>query len=293
MSGTLTVSRTGFPVLVQDLGRPGLAAIGVGGSGAVDRGALTLGNRLLANPATSAGLEITLGGLEATIGGTQTLALTGAVAPASLDGRPVPFAAPFAALHGQRLVLGVPPLGLRTYLSVRGGINVDPVLGSRSTDVLSGVGPQPLTAGSTVPVGDPACTGFPCLDVAPVPPPAEMLTLGVDLGPRHDWFDDPLRLARRPWTVSSQSNRVGIRLEGQPLARSSAYLGRELPSEGVVLGAVQVPSSGMPVVFLADHPVTGGYPVIGVVRSSDLDRAAQARPGQTVRFHVHECRSNR
>ncbi|MEO6789794.1 MAG: allophanate hydrolase subunit 2 family protein, partial [Ornithinibacter sp.] len=86
--------------------------------------------------------------------------------------------------------------------------------------------------------------------------------------------------------------RVGIRLEGDPLPRASAYVGRELPSEGVVLGAVQVPSNGRPVVFLADHPVTGGYPVIAVVRSNDLDRAAQARPGQPVRFHIHDSRSN-
>lgn len=293
MSGTLTVARTGFPVLVQDLGRPGLAAIGVGGSGALDRGALALGNRLLANPPTSAGLEITLGGLEVTIVGLQTLALTGAAAAASLDGQAVPFAAPFTARDGQRLVLGLPPHGLRSYLSVRGGISVDPVLGSRSTDVLSGVGPEPLTNGSTVAVGDAACTAFPHVDVAPVSTPPEVISLGVDLGPRHEWFDDPLTLARRPWTVSSRSNRVGIRLEGRPLTRSSAYVDRELPSEGVVLGAVQVPSSGLPVVFLADHPVTGGYPVIGVVRSTDLDRAAQARPGQSVRFHIYESRSNR
>lgn len=287
MSGSLTVARTGFPVLVQDLGRPGLAAIGVGGSGAVDRGALALGNRLLSNPPTSAGLEITFGGLEATIGGTQTLALTGAVAAASLDGQPVPFAAPFTARDGQQLMLGLPPHGLRTYLSVRGGISVDPVLGSRSTDVLSGIGPKPLTDGSSVPVGDPAGTAFPYVDFAPVSAPPEVLSLGVDLGPRHDWFADPLMLARRPWTVSSLSNRVGIRLEGQPLTRSSTHVGLELPSEGVVLGAVQVPSSGLPVVFLADHPVTGGYPVIGVVRSAELDLAAQARPGQSLRFRVH------
>lgn len=292
MSGTLTVERTGFPVLVQDLGRPGLAAIGVGASGAADRSALTLGSRLLANPETAAALEITLGGLEITIDGAQTLALTGAVAPASLDGRPVPFNAPFTALHGQRLVLGTPPAGLRTYLSIRGGICVDPVLGSRSTDVLSGVGPEPLTAGSTVNVGDPGCATFPMVDIAPVAAPTGVISLRVDLGPRHDWFADPHRLAGQTWTVSQQSNRVGIRLDGQPLQRVAASVDRELPSEGVVLGAVQVPSNGRPVVFLADHPVTGGYPVIAVVRSNDLDRAAQARPGQPVRFHIHDSRSN-
>ncbi len=289
----LTIERAGFPVLVQDLGRVGMAAVGVGESGAADRGSFRLGARLLANPPDRAALEITLGGVELTVHGTQTLALTGAQVPATLDGRPVPCAAPFTARDGQRLVVGIPERGLRTYLSTRGGIAVDPVLGSRSTDILSGVGPDQLTAGSAVLVGDPPTTAFPCVDVAPVRPLPDLVELRVDLGPRHAWIADPSALAAATWTVSDRSNRVGVRLDGDPLTRAPEYADRELPSEGVVLGSIQVPADGQPVIFLADHPVTGGYPVMGVVRAEDLDHAAQARPGQRLRFHLDLTRSAR
>lgn len=286
MSGALTIVRTRFPVLVEDLGRPGLASVGVGRSGAADRAAFRLGNRLVGNPESSAGLEVTFGSLEVTVLGAQMLALTGAAADGAVDGRPVPQAAPFTVLDGQRLVLEPPTSGLRTYLTVRGGVDATLTLGSRSTDVLSTLGPPPLVVGSTVPVGRPPIDEFPTVEAAPVVIPPEIVSLGVHLGPRRDWFADPEHLLRTRWTVSAQSNRIGIRLEGNPLGRAPAYAGRELPSEGMVLGAVQVPPSGQPVVLLADHPVTGGYPVIAVVRAADVDRAAQARPGQSLRFHI-------
>jgi biotin-dependent carboxylase-like uncharacterized protein len=189
-----------------------------------------------------------------------------------------------ALRDGDRLVLGPPDSGLRTYLSVRGGVVVDAVLGSRSTDVLSGIGPAPLTAGDTVPVGTPPTDVFPVVDAAaphPVPAP---LRLRTTPGPRTDWFADAGGLTAATWTVSPDSNRVAVRLEGPPLERAQEYAGRELPSEGLVPGAVQVPADGRPLVFLADHPVTGGYPVIAVVRHTDLDLAAQARPGDPLTF---------
>lgn len=291
MDRSLSIERAGFPVLVQDLGRPGLGALGVGESGAADRGSFALGNRLLANPEDAAALEITLGGVEVRVHGTVTMVLTGALAPAGLDGLPQPHHAPFTARDGQLLTLGTPDRGLRTYLCVRGGIAVEPVLGSRSTDVLSGIGPEQLTAGSTVPVGDPPDDSYPHVDVAPVRSLPEIIELRVDLGPRHAWIADPDALAGTSWTVSDKTNRVGLRLEGEPLARTPAYADRELPSEGVVLGSIQVPAGGLPVIFLADHPVTGGYPVVGVVRPEDVDRAAQARPGQQLRLRIENGRS--
>jgi allophanate hydrolase subunit 2 len=113
------------------------------------------------------------------------------------------------------------------------------------------------------------------------------VTLRAVLGPRADWIADPAALARTAWTVSGRSDRVGLRLEGEPLRRADTG---ELPSEGMVRGAVQVPPGGEPVLFGADHPVTGGYPVVAVVRDADLDRAAQLRPGQQVRFRLEEPR---
>jgi biotin-dependent carboxylase-like uncharacterized protein len=185
--------------------------------------------------------------------------------------------------RGQTLRLGTPPTGLRTYLAVRGGVEVVAVLGSRSTDVLSGIGPRPLAAGDLLPVG-PEPVELPLVDLAPVAvPTADVVTLRAVPGPRADWVVDPAALARTAWTASARSDRVGTRLDGVPLRRARTD---ELPSEGMVRGAIQVPPGGEPVLFGPDHPVTGGYPVVAVVIDADLDRAAQVRPGQQVRFRL-------
>lgn len=271
---------------LQDLGRPGLAPVGVGRSGAADRRSATLANRLVANPEGAACVEATYGGLAVRARRPLLVAVTGAPCPLTVDGRPAPANAPVHLDTGAELRLGVPHSGLRTYLAVRGGIAVPAVLGSRSTDLLSGLGPAPLSAGTVLPVGPPP-TAFPCVDLAPVPPVAppqdRELTLRVVPGPRADWFTEGAlaALLTCPYLVGAASDRVGMRLEGPVLDRA---VDAELPSEGMVPGALQVPPSGQPTLFLADHPVTGGYPVIAVVVRADVDRAAQARPGQPLRF---------
>ena len=280
----LEVLTPGPLTLVEDAGRPGHLAVGVGRAGAADQSAYRLGGRLLGHRPGLAALEVTHGGLRVRARGHLTLCLTGAAAPATVDGTPVPHAAPFPLPDGRDLVLGMPLTGLRTYLSVRGGLAVAPVLGSRSSDTMSGLGPAPLSAGDRLPVGD-EVDSFPTVDVAPVQTPtAGTVELGVLPGPRRDWFADPQSLAETPWVVSELSDRKGIRLEGKPIERHTSFAGVEMPSEGMVRGAIQVPSGGQPVLFLNDHPVTGGYPVIGVVPSADVDRAAQLRPGQRLRL---------
>lgn len=280
----LEVLATGLLTLVQDLGRVGFAAIGVARSGAADREAFRLGARLLAQPYTAAALEVTFGGLSIRAHGDVQLALTGAQAPAAIDGRTVGYFGPFALGDSQVLTLGTPQVGLRSYLSVRGGIAVPPVLQSRATDTLSGLGPPPVGAGDILPVGPPP-VAFPSVDVAPTPALSEdILVFHALRGPRDAWLADMDSLVRTEWTVSSHSDRVGIRLTGEPLQYNPARIDQELPSEGVVRGAIQVPSGGEPVVFLADHPVTGGYPVVAVVVDDDIDRAAQAVPGQQIRI---------
>ena len=282
MTATLEVLATGPLTLVQDLGRPGLAAFGVGRSGAADRAAFQLGARLLGQDYGAAALEVTLGGLELRAAGDVLVALTGAPAPASVDGRAVGGCSPVQLRDGQRLRLGVPAAGLRTYVSVRGGLDVPVVLGSRSTDILAGLGPPPVRVGDRLPVG-PRPRRFPCVDVAPTAALVSgRLSLRALAGPREDWLADPAALSASVWTVSSRSDRVGVRLEGTPLEYAPERAGTELASEGVVRGSVQVPPGGQPVLFLADHPVTGGYPVVAVVGAPDVDRAAQARPGQQV-----------
>jgi biotin-dependent carboxylase-like uncharacterized protein len=283
----LEVLATGPLTLVEDLGRSGFADVGVGRSGAADPAAYLLGLRLVghadAGEATPASLEVTLGGLSVRAHGDLLVALTGAPCPADVDGRPVPHVAPVALADGQVLTLGVPPVGLRTWLAVRGGVAVAPVLGSRSTDTLARLGPPVPSVGDVLPVG-PAPASFPVVEVAPQPSfPVGEVVLDLVPGPRADWCDLS-GLDDERWTVSSRSNRVGIRLEGKQIHRQDAYADRELPSEGMVTGAVQVPPGGEPVVFLADHPVTGGYPVVAVLTSRAVALAAQLRPGQRARL---------
>jgi biotin-dependent carboxylase-like uncharacterized protein len=244
---------------------------------------LTLANRLVANDEGAAAVEVLLGGLAVRATSLLTVALAGAAAPASVDGTPVGHHAVVDLRPGQVLRLGTPPTGLRTYLAVRGGIDVAPVLGSCSTDTLSGIGPPPVRAGDVLPVG-PEPTELPVIDVAPVrPPPGGTVVLRAVAGPRADFVADPASLAAITWTASSRSDRIGMRLSGGRLRRSGD---EDVPSEGMVRGAIQVPPSGEPVVFLADHPVTGGYPVVATVCDAEVDRAAQVRPGQGVRFVV-------
>ncbi|GAA5106548.1 biotin-dependent carboxyltransferase family protein [Nocardia iowensis] len=280
----IVIEQVGPLATVQDLGRPGWFGSGVGPAGAADRSSFRLANRLVGNPEEYAGLEVLLGGLVLRADTHVTVAVTGAPAPAVVDATPVGHASVLELEAGQVLRLGLATVGLRSYLAVRGGIAVPPVLGSRSRDTLSGIGPVPLGPGDTLPIG-PAPNTIPVIDFAPVAdPPADIVTIRAVLGPRDDWFTDPTALFEGAWVMSTDTDRVGARLdrrEGPPLERT---VERELPTEGMALGSIQVPPSGQPVVFLADHPITGGYPVVAVVLDADVDAVAQARPGQPVRF---------
>jgi biotin-dependent carboxylase-like uncharacterized protein len=285
---SLTVLSAGLLTTVQDLGRPGFAALGVSGSGALDRGALKLGNRLVGNDEGAAGLEITVGPFSGVVDRDVWIAVTGAWGRVSVGGRPIDPNRPAFVGAGETVEIGPAEFGLRYYLAVSGGWNVDPVLGSRSTDLLSGIGPAPVRDGDLLPIGASRPAAIPALDVAPWnPPEAGTVVVPLHVGPRANWFTASSLewLFTGTWILSTQSNRVGARLEGQPLDRADAADARgELPSEGMVAGALQVPPSGLPTVLLADHPTTGGYPVIAVVASAALDVFAQLRPGQHLRF---------
>ncbi|HYH25714.1 MAG TPA: biotin-dependent carboxyltransferase family protein [Blastococcus sp.] len=278
MTRAVTVLDTGPLTTVQDEGRPGQAALGIGRSGACDRASARLANRLVGNGQDAAVLEVTFGGLALRAHADLVVVTTGARCPAAFAHN-----APALLRAGAVLRLGMPAGGLRTYVAIRGGFAVAPVLGSRSTDVLSGLGPPVVQAGDVLPVGRPEL-GMPGIDLAPVADPgAGELSVRVLPGPRRDWFADTAwaTLTGQPYTVTSESNRIGLRLDGPALERRRTD---ELPSEGMVRGALQIPPSGRPVLFLADHPVTGGYPVVGYVADDDVDLCAQLRPGQTVRF---------
>ena len=286
----LEVLEPGLLTTVQDRGRPGHAHLGVPPSGALDPPAAALANRLVGNPAGHAVLETTLTGpllrVQAPPDGGVLVAVTGAPVDLHVDDRPQDTRVAVWVAAGSELRIGTASAGMRSYLAVRGGIATDPVLGSRAHDVLSGLGPTPLVEGDVLPVGaaegtvpgvDPVAVGQ--LDTSPV--------LRVLPGPRDDWFADEAWevLTGTAWEVSQDSNRVGVRLAGPKVPRRRTD---QLPSEAVVTGSIQVPQDGQPVLFLADHPTTGGYPVIGVVDEASLPPAAQARPGTTLRFALDQ-----
>jgi biotin-dependent carboxylase-like uncharacterized protein len=259
----------------------------------MDQGALRAANRLVGNPADAACLELVYGGFQFVCRGEAVVAVTGADAPVrcvSATGAALTLRRyeAVALADGDTVTFGEPVAGIRSYLAVRGGFAVAPVLHSRSTDTLAHVGPPPIQAGDLLglrPVGRGAVVGLPETAPADLPTSEGVVVLDVVMGPRTDWFTPEAitLLATQSWTVTPQSNRVGLRLAGeQCLAR--AHPG-ELPSEGTALGAIQVPPSGQPVLFLADHPLTGGYPVIGTVAPYHRDRAGQIPIGASVRFN--------
>ena len=303
----IEVIKPGPLATVQDLGRPGYGHLGVPHSGAADAVSLRLANRLVGNADGAAGIELTFGRAAFRFPAGAWVAVTGASAPVTLEtgpagdapvtargapgrgaggtARDMPRDTEFSVSGGGVVRVGAPAAGLRSYLAVRGGIDVPPVLGSRSADLRSGLGPTALRAGDLLPVG--AATGIAAAAVQPtvVPVPGKPTVLRVIPGPREDWFaPGALRqLCAATYVVTPASDRTGLRLDGPALASAR---GGQLPPEGMVTGALQVPPGGRPILLLADHPVTGGYPVIAVLATADIGAAAQLRPGSELRFTV-------
>ncbi len=315
----LEILATGPLSLLEDEGRPGWAHLGVTGSGAADRRAYRAANLLVGNRPGAACIETVLGGLQIRAWRTLLVATTGADAAVTVqpgtasvaasddahtrDRRaspPRPATDRYASIErhhpvgysltlfpGDVLTVEQPASGLRTYLAVRGGLEAERTLGSRSSDVLSGLGPAALRAGDVLGISDEGGE-WPASDFARIRRATPVLHLLR--GPRDDWFGEAgwATLLAAEWMVGTDSNRVGVRLESRDtVAVLPTFADRELASEGMVSGAVQVPPSGKPVVFLRDHPVTGGYPVIAVLTDGAIDAAAQLRPGDAVSFVEH------
>ena len=279
---SLVVIEPGALTTVQDRGRFGYAHLGVPRAGVLDAPAAALANRLVGNGPDAAVLETTMSGVTVRIERAATISVTGAWCPVLVDGRAVAHSEPVSLRAGSTVAVGRAATDVRSYLAVGGGIDVPVVLGSRSVDTLAWIGPPRLRVGDVLPLGSWTASPAP-LDVG-VRRPARRV-LRITPGPRADWLDDEAwrRLDRTRYTVDAASNRVGLRLSGPVIERARTG---ELASEGIVLGSVQLPPSGQPVVFLHDHPVTGGYPVIGVVVVDDLPTCAQLRPGATVELRV-------
>lgn len=293
--GYLEVVSVGGQLLYQDHGRPGLLDMGVAASGAADPLSMHTANYNVGNPDKRAVLEIAGGGVELKSHMTGVLAISGAKGEVTVTQEDGLYFYPehghaFAVDPGDTISIGWFEQGMRAYVAIRGGIAAKRILGSLATDTLANVGPAPLTVGDKIYADNPSLAGA----VADAPrtgtliEPDTVVKLRITLGPRTDWFTDEAiaTLTEQIWTVSNQSDRVGIRLEGEKSLERCVT--RELPSEGAVTGAIQVPSNGQPVIFLPDHPLTGGYPVIGALIREDLDVSGQLTPGTRIQFLVDE-----
>jgi antagonist of KipI len=281
-----TVLRAGLLTTVQDLGRWGYQDGGVPVAGPMDVFSHRLGNRLVGNREEAAALEITLLGPELRAQGELLCAVTGAQFELMVEQRRVGCGQAFRVESGATLRFGRRVAGARSTLAIRGGIDVPPVLGSRATSLVSSMGPfggRALAAGDVVPVGHAS---------APIPVPVTIPPLRLPEGGArvraipgpHEAHFEPAALERffsAAFTVTTQSNRMGFRLEGPELSSAGAA---DILSDATPLGSVQVPRSGQPILLMADRQTTGGYPKIATVITADMPIAGQLAPGDWIRF---------
>jgi antagonist of KipI len=283
----IQVQSPGLLSTVQDLGREGFGPLGVSASGAADAISLRLGNRLLGNPEGAAALEMTL------LGGTflfpqgAIIALTGSDFAATLDGSPLALWTSVEVKLGQTLHVGATRSGARCYLCVQGGIIVKPFLGSASTHLLSGLGGhegRALRKGDVLHIG-PATASFRKKSITPqaLQHLSPRKVLRVTPGPQSDWFPESSRqlFYKRAYHVAEESNRMGLRLEGQHVTQRSS---EEMITEGVSIGAVQITAAGLPIILFVEQQTTGGYAKIANVISADLHSLGQLRPRDEIRF---------
>ncbi len=285
---TLTITRPGLLTTVQDRGRWGHQAAGVPVAGPMDGYAHRLANGLVGNPADAATLEVTLIGPEIVVDRAVTVAIAGATFDLSVDDAPVPPTGVLALAPGARLRFGARRIGARAYLAFAGGVDVTPVLGSRATHLVSGLGGldgRALQAGDRLPLGEPStasprASGSPRVSYAPSGGRAGLRVL---MGPQDGWFSQSAlnAIANAAFTVSARSNRMAFTLEGPPLPMGR---GGEPLSEPVPFGAIQVPPGGSPLLLMADRQTAGGYPKIATVILADLPIAGQLAPGDVVTF---------
>lgn len=278
----MEVIQPGRLTTIQDLGRHGYGHLGVPVAGGVDPLNLRIANRLVGNPDGAAALEMTAEGATLRFTVDTRVALAGGTLELQLDGAPAPMYQTLFVKAGMELHCGRIVQGWRVYLAVAGGIQAEPVLGSCSTDTLAKLGPKPLASGMRLRPGPSAASAEGAYLRAP-PQYLTLTQLRILAGPHQEWFtpESLLALCTARFSVSSQSDRTGVRLEGASLERIRSA---ELPSMGMITGAMQVPSSGQPIVLLGNHGTTGGYPVIASVIAADLHLLAQLAPGAQVRF---------
>ena len=285
MTATLTVVKPGMLTTVQDLGRRGYQGLGVPVSGPMDPYSHRLANQILGNDRMAAALEITLMGPELAAQGDVTCAVTGAEIDVMVDSTPAPRNRPFAVPSGSHIRFGARHKGARLTLAVQGGLDVPATLGSRATHLVSRMGPfggRSLRSGDILPVGH-LDGAAPVRSGTPLALPDGGARVRVVPAVHRDRFTDDAwgLLVRARYTISPQSNRMGYRLDGPTLEHRGAA---DILSEGMPIGAIQVPSSGQPILLLAECATTGGYATIANVITADLPVTGQLAPGDWISF---------
>ncbi len=288
---TLKVIQPGMLSTIQDIGRYGYQRYGMPTAGAMDTFALRAANALLGNDDNAACIEVTVLGPRIEILADTTIAVTGANVSPRLDSEPIPMWQSVAASKGSRLELRGPKDGMRGYLAVAGGIDVPEVMGSRATYMkaaIGGVEGRPLRAGDILnALGDSteAPAAVRTMPADAIPQYGSAHELRVVLGPQQSAFTQAGidTFLSETYTVSIHSDRMGYRLEGEPVEHAD---GPDVISDGTPLGTIQVPGDGQPIILLSDRGTTGGYTKVATVISTDLSKVAQAMPGHTVKFRA-------
>ena len=285
------ITASGLQVSIQDEGRFQQTNIGVGTAGAMDVASMHCANRIVGNPTDTPVIEVLNGGLKAVMQNSAVISVAGAISNIHVkfaDGQKADFDSyqAIALDEGDEFQIQTPSAGLRNYLAIRGGLDIQPVLNSCSFDSLAILGPAPLKTGDVIYQGQVVPSNISINEVpkSNLPSLGDTIELDIVMGPRTDWFEQSSieKLCNQAWLVTNESNRVGLRLSGKvPLTRKISH---ELESEGTCIGALQIPPNGQPVLFMNDHPLTGGYPVIASVAKHHWDLVAQIPADCHIKF---------
>ena len=284
---SLEILRTGLQTTIQDLGRFGAAHLGISASGASDNLAMRIGNLMVGNPENTPVIEMTLTGDTVLFHSNAFVALVGSKFKINLDEKPFPFWMGAYISAGQVLTIGPTLKGARCYLCVRGGLQVKNIINSASTHLTSRIGGL---NGSILKKGDKIAFGNLDKVIQPIKniknyPDTDIKTVRVTKGLQWDWFDNQNRklFFQKAYQVSTLSNRMGLRLSGESILSSK---GNEIITEGMPLGAIQIPGNGQPILSFVEHQTTGGYPKLANVISADLYKVGQLKPGDQFKFQL-------
>ena len=286
---TIKILDAGLLTTVQDLGRYGFQRYGVSASGVMDEYSAKIANKLVGNKVGEAVLETTLKGVQIEFLQNTAVAITGGNCDVTLNGTKIELWQSYLVNRGDILKMGICRSGLRNYLAFAGGIDVPIIMNSKSTNLKAKVGGfngRKLMTGDVLSVGVGSLEAPLTLNKHYIPTYSKDIKVGVILGQQDDYFTEAgiKTFLNETYTVTQESDRMGIRLSSVSGATIEHKNGADIISDGITFGAIQVPGSGQPIVMMADRQTTGGYTKIGNVISSDLAKLAQATPGTKVKF---------